>query len=119
MYHFKTSPYLSEEVGFTIKTEYRQADWNKKLNISNATLHNLRNVIAEIPLGVMVGVAGVSGSGKLSFFADTDEAKEKGYTVGFGNFIDVKREDCNGGNLIAQGTPLELKNNSDSRLTNR
>ena len=41
------------------------------LTIAGAKLHNLKNVTAEIPLGVMVGVAGVSGSGKSSLIADT------------------------------------------------
>jgi excinuclease ABC subunit A len=67
----KTSPYLSEDIGFNIKSKYRPIDRNKTLKISNATLHNLRNVTAEIPLGVMVGVAGVSGSGKSSLISDT------------------------------------------------
>jgi len=58
----KTAPYLSKEIGFKIKNEYRKIDNDKMLTISGANLHNLRNVTAEIPLGVMVGVAGVSGS---------------------------------------------------------
>ena len=41
------------------------------LKIENAALHNLKNVTAEIPLGLMVGVAGVSGSGKSSLISDT------------------------------------------------
>ncbi len=195
----KTSPYLSEEVGFLIKSKYRQVDWNKTLTISNATLHNLRNVTAQIPLGIMVGVAGVSGSGKSSLisdtlvpklkellksncvvddetdqnvdailtgiehikrcyvidqlpigrsrtscpatytgifdrvrslFAETEQAKAKGYTVGlfsvnsvggckkckgdgvvhyhvgFGNFIDVKCEDCNGTGYIPEAMEI-------------
>ena len=67
----KTSPYLSNVIGFKIKSKYRQIDWNKTLTISNANLHNLCDVTAEIPLGVMVGVAGVSGSGKSSLISDT------------------------------------------------
>ena len=43
----------------------------KCLTISGANLHNLQNVCARIPLGVMVGVAGVSGSGKSSLISDT------------------------------------------------
>ena len=34
-------------------------------------MHNLRNVSVSIPLGLMVGVAGVSGSGKSSLISDT------------------------------------------------
>ena len=198
----KTSPYLSHAVGFHIKQEYRTIHKNKNLTISNANLHNLRNVTVEIPLGVMVGVAGVSGSGKSSLisdtlvpklkelmkskcvtdddreetvdveltgiqninrcyiidqrpigrsrtscpatytgifdrvrtmFAETEEAREKGYTaglfsvnseggcpkckgdgvvhyhVGFGNFIDVDCEDCNGVGYIPEAMEVTIE----------
>ena len=67
----KTAPYLSQDIGFKIKSKYRPIDKNKTLKISNANLHNLCNVTADVPLGVMVGVAGVSGSGKSSLISDT------------------------------------------------
>lgn len=67
----KTAPYLSNQTGFKIKTEYRKIDRKKMLTIAGARLHNLKNVTVEIPLGVMVGVAGVSGSGKSSLISDT------------------------------------------------
>lgn len=66
-----TAPYLSDKRGFKIKREYRKVNTEKMLTISGANLHNLKNVTAEIPLGVMVGVAGVSGSGKSSLVSDT------------------------------------------------
>ncbi|MEU4293056.1 excinuclease ABC subunit UvrA [Kribbella sp. NPDC026596] len=37
-----------------------------KLSIENATLHNLRNVSVDVPLGVLTVVTGVAGSGKSS-----------------------------------------------------
>ncbi len=43
----------------------------KTLVIRNACTHNLKDITVEIPLGVLVGVAGVSGSGKSSLVADT------------------------------------------------
>ena len=67
----KTSWYLNDKIGFQIKKEYRKIDSGKMLTISGARLHNLKNVTVRIPLGVMVGVAGVSGSGKSSLIADT------------------------------------------------
>lgn len=67
----KTAPYLSDKIGFLIKKEYRKIDSEKMLILSGARLHNLKNVTVKIPLGVMVGVAGVSGSGKSSLIADT------------------------------------------------
>jgi excinuclease ABC A subunit len=41
------------------------------LVLSGATAHNLKGVEARIPLGVMTGVTGVSGSGKSSLVGDT------------------------------------------------
>lgn len=67
----RTAPYLSDKIGFQIKAKYRNVDRNKMLTISGARLHNLKNITAQIPLGVMVGVAGVSGSGKSSLISDT------------------------------------------------
>lgn len=67
----RIAPYLSQKMGFKIKSEYRPIDKTKALIISNANLHNLRNVTVPIPIGVMVGVAGVSGSGKSSLISDT------------------------------------------------
>lgn len=67
----KTAPYLSKKLGFKIKKEYRKINREKMLTMSGARLHNLKNVTVQIPLGVMVGVAGVSGSGKSSLISDT------------------------------------------------
>jgi len=41
------------------------------LTLINAKTNNLKNIKVEIPLGMMVGVAGVSGSGKSSLILDT------------------------------------------------
>ncbi len=38
----------------------------KFLRIENATIHNLKNISVDIPLGQIVTIAGVSGSGKSS-----------------------------------------------------
>ena len=42
----------------------RRRAWNKKITISGATAHNLKNITVDIPLQVMTVVSGVSGSGK-------------------------------------------------------
>ena len=47
-----------------LKTHVREAAGS--LEIRNATAHNLRNVNVDIPLGVLVVVTGVAGSGKSS-----------------------------------------------------
>ncbi len=41
------------------------------LKIKNATIHNLKNISVSIPLGNLVCVTGVSGSGKSSLVTDT------------------------------------------------
>ncbi len=39
---------------------------NEKIEIRGARVHNLKNINVDIPLGKIVGIAGVSGSGKSS-----------------------------------------------------
>jgi excinuclease ABC A subunit len=41
------------------------------LTLRHARTHNLRDVTVSFPLGVLVGIAGVSGSGKSSLVSDT------------------------------------------------
>ena len=38
----------------------------KRIKIHGARVHNLKNINVEIPLNQIVGIAGVSGSGKSS-----------------------------------------------------
>lgn len=74
----KTAPYLknlaaldcSDKTGFKTKSLYRPVS-QKKLHIKNANTHNLKNISVDIPLGIMTGIAGVSGSGKSSLISDT------------------------------------------------
>lgn len=67
----KTSPYLAQTCKMRTKEVYKPINNKKLLTLENACLHNLRNVSVQIPLGLMVGVAGVSGSGKSSLITDT------------------------------------------------
>lgn len=73
----RTSPYLSNNHYAQKKHVYKKVDNKKLLTLENANLHNLRNVSVSIPLGLMVGVAGVSGSGKSSLISDTLVTKLK------------------------------------------
>jgi len=43
----------------------------KFLTVKNASTNNLKNITVKIPIGMMVGIAGVSGSGKSSLILDT------------------------------------------------
>lgn len=67
----RTAPYLSSAKQLTLKSNIKLVDRTKMLAIENASLHNLRNVTVNIPLGLMVGIAGVSGSGKSSLISGT------------------------------------------------
>jgi len=46
------------------------ADKLEWLTVKNATLHNLQRLTAQVPLGRLVAVTGVSGSGKSTFARD-------------------------------------------------
>lgn len=62
------SAYLSGKKRMPYKTpEQRRkiSEHHPKLQIKHANVHNLKDVTVAIPLGLMVGVAGVSGSGKI------------------------------------------------------
>jgi excinuclease UvrABC ATPase subunit len=57
-----TGQHLDQQQG--IKTAVRSA--RGAISIRGASLHNLRNVSVDVPLGVLVAVTGVAGSGKSS-----------------------------------------------------
>ena len=65
-----TSDYLNGRREISIPKKRRKGN-GKKLKLSGATGHNLKNVSIEIPLGKMVGVTGVSGSGKSTLINET------------------------------------------------
>lgn len=66
-----TSPYLRDKKIFAGEEAPRPVNAAKLLTLENACLHNLKNVSVQIPLGLMTGIAGVSGSGKSSLISDT------------------------------------------------
>ncbi|WP_410791992.1 ATP-binding cassette domain-containing protein [Kribbella sp. C-35] len=57
-----TGQYLDHRV--TVRDDVRRP--TGKIAIENATLHNLRDVSVDVPLGVLTVVTGVAGSGKSS-----------------------------------------------------
>ncbi len=65
-----TANFLSGREKIEVPAERRKGS-GKSLVIKGATGHNLRNVDLRIPLGKMVCVTGVSGSGKSSLIHDT------------------------------------------------
>ena len=65
-----TADYLSGRRNIDVPTERRKGN-GKFLIIKNATGHNLKNVTLKLPLGRMVTITGVSGSGKSSLIHET------------------------------------------------
>jgi len=69
-----TGQFLAGKIKLPEKTveNRNKIDKNTKyLIIKNVKTNNLRNIDVKIPLGMMVGIAGVSGSGKSSLILDT------------------------------------------------
>jgi len=65
-----TGAYLSGRVSIPVPAKRRPAE-RGSVRILGAREHNLKDVDVEIPLGNLVLVTGVSGSGKSSLVADT------------------------------------------------
>ena len=65
-----TANYLNKKIKFAIPAERREGN-GKILALSGATGHNLKNVDIELPLGTLICITGVSGSGKSSLINQT------------------------------------------------
>ncbi|WP_162055306.1 excinuclease ABC subunit UvrA [Pontibacter pamirensis] len=65
-----TADFLSNRRGISIMREKRPGT-GQTLRLIGATGHNLKNVTLDLPLGKMICVTGVSGSGKSSLIHDT------------------------------------------------
>jgi len=69
-----TGQFLAGEIKLPDRSIEERRKIDSKVNfltIRNAKTNNLKNVEVKIPLGRMVGIAGVSGSGKSSLILDT------------------------------------------------
>lgn len=65
-----TGKYLTGELGIDLP-ERRTPNKRRTLKVVNARGNNLKNVTAEIPLGLFTCVTGVSGGGKSTLLIDT------------------------------------------------
>jgi excinuclease ABC subunit A len=65
-----TSQYLSGQRHVEVRKKKRVGE-GKELVLKGAKGHNLKNVTAKFPLGKLIAVTGVSGSGKSSLIHDT------------------------------------------------
>ncbi|HMD53979.1 MAG TPA: excinuclease ABC subunit UvrA, partial [Phycisphaerae bacterium] len=61
-----TAKYLTGEYQIPLPAERHKVDLNRSLEVIGAAENNLRNINVSFPLGVMICVTGVSGSGKSS-----------------------------------------------------
>lgn len=80
-----TAKYLYDKLSVCEPKDARQGN-GKTILLEGCTGHNLKNVDLEIPLGKMVCVTGVSGSGKSSLIHDTL------YPILNKHFFNAKRE---------------------------
>jgi excinuclease ABC subunit A len=65
-----TGRYLRGELAVSRSSERRKINPRRTVRFIGARANNLKNIDVEIPLGVMVAVTGVSGSGKSSLVHD-------------------------------------------------
>ncbi|WBA41338.1 excinuclease ABC subunit UvrA [Hymenobacter canadensis] len=80
-----TSQYLSGQKHIELRKKKRAGEGNE-LVLRGAKGHNLKNVTAKFPLGKLIAVTGVSGSGKSSLIHDTL------YPILNQHFFNAKRE---------------------------
>jgi excinuclease ABC subunit A len=89
-----TGKYLSGKIKIKTKNKYRQGN-GKFLEIIGAKENNLKNINVNIPLGKMVVVSGVSGSGKSSLINDI-LAKELSAKLNRANLVAGKHDEIIG-----------------------
>jgi excinuclease ABC subunit A len=68
--HTLTTSYINGEREIAIPKKRREGN-GKILSLKKATGHNLKKVSVDFPLGKMIGITGVSGSGKSSLITET------------------------------------------------
>src|SRR5215203_853698 len=69
--HSLTGRYLSGELSVPIPAKRRKRSGARKLKLVGARGNNLKDVTAEIPLGLFTCITGVSGGGKSTLVVDT------------------------------------------------
>ncbi len=62
---------LAETKAISYAPPERKRDLTKRIQLSGAKTHNLKNISVEFPMSCVIGVCGVSGSGKTSLVQHT------------------------------------------------
>ncbi len=87
----KTAKYLKEQKPMLSSKKINASSF---ITVKDATVHNLKNVSTEIPLGQFVCFAGVSGSGKSSLVFDVIEQRKNAKSIqGFNNIKEIIKID--------------------------
>jgi excinuclease ABC subunit A len=68
--HTLTTSYINGEREIAIPKKRREGN-GKTMSLKKATGHNLKKVSVDFPLGKLIGITGVSGSGKSSLITET------------------------------------------------
>jgi len=66
-----TGQYLSGRMEVAVPAGRRKIDKKKRIRVVGARGNNLKNVTADIPIGIFTCVTGVSGGGKSTFLIET------------------------------------------------
>jgi excinuclease ABC subunit A len=70
LHHTLTTSYINGEREIATPKKRREGN-GKVLSLKKATGHNLKKVSVDFPLGKLIGITGVSGSGKSSLITET------------------------------------------------
>ena len=103
-----TGQYLSGEKSIAIPENRRNAKGT--LSLTGAHINNLKMVDLEIPLGVLTGVSGVSGSGKSSLIMQTLAPAMTGFFAqgyhGGGYYDDLKNPEALSNCVLVNQSPI-------------
>jgi excinuclease ABC subunit A len=99
-----TGQYLSGKAAMPSRTSRVNQPVTVSLTIKHAKTNNLKDVTVSFPVGYLVGVAGVSGSGKSSLVSDTLVPLLKRY---FHDESNTKEDDHADNGVEAEDTVIE------------